>query len=322
MLDFFPSFTAPKAHLARAKVQTALRAYFHAGYDLDDDVSPFIKRRTFTQRKYGFGPNECGDWDLAMMLVATTNAVPTLFWTVVYVLSSPAIIASVREEVSAITSRSTDPATGETSMTITAGKFATHCPILCAAYQESIRLSNRQMSIRVAEEDTTVASSDKTFLIQKDSVLFIPSNIYSESPEIWGSNAHLFEPGRWLKEGAGVVDVGGKEAKDTERLQKKAFFPFGGGRHLCPGRHLAFAEILGMIALLVMGFDVVMADESRSGLSSAVAEKEEEGLLRVPAREYRFFGEAVPKPVGEYNVLVRRKKGFEGVRWGFDLGSA
>jgi len=321
MLDFFPSFTAPKAHLARAKVQTALRAYFHAGYDLDDDVSPFIKRRTFTQRKYGFGPNECGDWDLAMMLVATTNAVPTLFWTVVYVLSSPAIIASVREEVSAITSRSTDPATGETSMTITAGKFATHCPILCAAYQESIRLSNRQMSIRVAEEDTTVASSDKTFLIQKDSVLFIPSNIYSESPEIWGSNAHLFEPGRWLKEGAGVVDVGGKEAKDTERLQKKAFFPFGGGRHLCPGRHLAFAEILGMIALLVMGFDVVMADESRSGLSSAVAEKEE-GLLRVPAREYRFFGEAVPKPVGEYNVLVRRKKGFEGVRWGFDLGSA
>jgi cytochrome P450 len=162
------------------------------------------------------------------------------------------------------------------------------------------------MSIRVAEEDTTVSSGDKTYLIKKGSVVFIPSNIYSESPEIWGSNAHLFEPGRWLKDGAGAVDADGKEAKESERLQKKSFFPFGGGKHLCPGRHLAFAEILGMVALLVMGYDVVMADE---------------GPLRVPRRESRFFGEAVPKPVGGYDVLVRRKTTFEGVRWGFEFGS-
>jgi len=31
-------------------------------------------------------------------------------------------------------------------------------------------------------------------------------------------------------------------------------------KHLCPGRHFAFAEILGMVALLVVGFDVVMAE--------------------------------------------------------------
>jgi len=39
----------------------------------------------------------------------------------------------------------------------------------------------------------------------------------------------------------------------------------------------------------------------------------------VPGREYRFFGEAVPKPVGAYDVLIRRKREFEGVKWGFDL---
>jgi cytochrome P450 len=307
MLDFLPYFTAHKAHLGRAKVQTAMRAYFHSGHDRDDDVSPFIQRRTFTQRKYGFGPQEMGDWDLAMMMVATTNAVPTLFWNIVYVLSSPGIASSIREEVTAIMTRSTDPATGETSMVIGAGKFATHCPLLCAAYQESTRLSNRQMSIRVAEEDTTVASADKTYLVKKDTVIFLPSSLYSEDPTIWGRNAHLFEPARWLKDSAGAAGAGGKEAKEAERLQKKAFFPFGGGRHLCPGRHLAFAEILGMVALLVVGFDVVRA--------------EGEEPLRVPERASRFFGEAVPKPVGKYDVLVRRNKEFEGVRWGFDLGA-
>jgi Cytochrome P450 len=313
MLDFLPYFTAHKAHLGRAKVQAALRAYFNAGYDLDDDVSPFIKRRTFIQRKYGFGSDEFAGWDLAMMMVATTNAIPTLFWNIVYVLSSPSIISSIRGEVTAITARSTDPTTGKPTMTIDASKFATHCPLLCAAYQESMRLCNRQMSIRVAEEDTSVTSlaegePERTYLIKKNSVMLLPSSLYSEDPKVWGSNAHLFEPARWLKDSAGKV------AKEAERLQKKAFFPFGGGRHLCPGRHFAFAEILGMVALLVVGFDVEMADGKDAGTRP--------GAVRVPARESRFFGEAVPKPVGRYDVLVRRKKEFEGVRWGFDLGSA
>jgi hypothetical protein len=39
--------------------------------------------------------------------------------------------------------------------------------------------------------------------------------------------------------------------------------------------------------------------------------------LRVPEREYRFFGEAVPKPVGKYSVFIRRRTGVEHVKWGF-----
>ena len=76
-----------------------------------------------------------------------------------------------------------------------------------------------------------------------------------------------------------------------------------------------------MVALLVVGFDVVMADEAHSGsLSSGKDGEGVEGPLRVPTREYRFFAEAVPKPVGAYDVLIRRKKGVEGVRWGFEFG--
>jgi cytochrome P450 len=317
MLDVLPYFTAHKAHLGREKVQAALRPYFRAGYDLDDDVSPFIKRRTYVQRKYGFESDEFADWDLAMMMVATTNAVPTLFWNIVYVLSSPSITSSIREEVAAITTRTTDPKTGETRMIIDATKFSTHCPVLAAAYQESLRLSNRQMSFRVAEEDTSISAGDKTYFIKKNAVVLLPSSLYSEDPKVWGDNAHRFEPARWIKrEGQKEAD-----AKDVEKLQKKAFFPFGGGRHLCPGRHLAFAEILGMVALLVTGYDVVNAPpDGQTGTSPGG--QLESGTLRIPRRESRFFGEAVPKPVGKYDILIKRKKGLEDVQWGFDVGGA
>lgn len=326
MLDFLPYFTAHKAHVGRTKVQAALRAYFRAGHDLDDDVSPFIKRRTLTERKYGFDSDEFGDWDLAMMMVATTNAIPTLFWTIIYVLSSPGVTASIREEVLRITSSrppaataATDAATtGQTTrMVIDAAKFSTHCPLLCAAYQESMRLSNRQMSLRVAEADTSLSAAGRTYLVKKDAVVLIPSSLYSEDPKIWGSNAHAFEPERWLKRSAQKESSEVADAKDAERLQKKAFFPFGGGRHLCPGRHFAFAEILGMVALLVVGYDIINVPD-QPGAPGGLGEVP----LKVPMRESRFFGEAVPKPVGNYNVLLRRKKEFEGVTWAFDFGSS
>lgn len=38
------------------------------------------------------------------------------------------------------------------------------------------------------------------------------------------------------------------------RKRKQAFIPFGGGKHLCPGQHFAFAENLGFLAAVVLGF--------------------------------------------------------------------
>lgn len=43
---------------------------------------------------------------------------------------------------------------------------------------------------------------------------------------------------------------------EADRQRKAAFFPFGGGLHLCPGRNFAFAEILGLMSVLVTGFDI------------------------------------------------------------------
>jgi len=59
-----------------------------------------------------------------------------------------------------------------------------------------------------------------------------------------------------------------KEKVDDE-LRKAGYIPFGGGKHLCPGRNIAFAEILGTLAALLLGFEVRGTDG---------------GLIQVPSR--------------------------------------
>jgi cytochrome P450 len=78
-----------------------------------------------------------------------------------------------------------------------------------------------------------------------------------------------------------------KSEKDIgeDRVPKKAYFPFSGGKHLCPGMHFAFAEILGTTAALVLGFDILGIDGKllevpkigRSTMAEAVTKPEREG---------------------------------------------
>jgi cytochrome P450 len=57
----------------------------------------------------------------------------------------------------------------------------------------------------------------------------------------------------------GELDAAGCEKKEA---QVQGYFPFGGGKHLCPGRHFAFTEVMSFVATIVYGFDISMADGS------------------------------------------------------------
>ena len=84
--------------------------------------------------------------------------------------------------------------------------------------------------------------------------------------------------------------------KSTRRAQNQAYFPFEGGKHLCPGRHFAMMEILAFVAAIVAGFEI-------------------EGLKRVPERAFQKLGTAVRKPVGDVRVRIGRREGWGSVRW-------
>jgi cytochrome P450 len=168
---------------------------------------------------------------------------------------------------------------------------------------------------RVVTQDTTVSDANGTqYLLKSGAVLQIPTSVLQTSPEVWGPSAGSFDPRRFLKtgNGSGTIVIDGEEkakGKEEEKMQKKAYFPFSGGQHKCPGRHFATAEHLAMVAMLVLGFEITTLD----GKEIAVPRNRE---------GQRGISSGVGKPNDEFmrlQVKVERRRGWEDVTWRFKV---
>ena len=64
-------------------------------------------------------------------------------------------------------------------------------------------------------------------------------------------------------------------------------------------------EILGVVATVVLGYEMRMADGGR---------------LRVPGAKRQGMGVVVLHPEDGLDVLMKRRREFEGVEWRYDVG--
>ena len=153
-------------------------------------------------------------------------------------------------------------------------KFQTNCPLLLSSFRETLRLVDAATSVRSVTQDIQLTSSTRSsYLLKKGNVVQLPSGITHNNPAIWGSEAQKFNPRRFLPETQNSLP------KDIKKAQTQGYFPFGGGRHLCPGRHFATTEILAFVGAMVTGYVV-------------------EGV-KVPAMKFQKLGTAVRKPATE-----------------------
>jgi cytochrome P450 len=118
--------------------------------------------------------------------------------------------------------------------------------------------------------------------------------------EVWGSNKHDFNPERFL-------DWDDHKASRDRRL---VYMPFGGGRHLCPGRNLARAEILGIVSMLILSFEI----------EDGACPRQLQRPIIVPKLAPAKLGQGVGKPVyheagGALPVRFRKRKELQRVSW-------
>jgi hypothetical protein len=239
-----PSVIVPKAFNGRLASQNALQAYFIAGYNYDLDVSPYARARAELLRKSGFPEAEIGRVEIANIHVALGNASPTFFWLLLFIASDPQLTREIRAELSKIVT-ATDQE-GRHEMTIDITNISEACPLLLSAFQETMRLTDRQVATRIVREDTILSDSKNSYLLKKGATVQITGGIIHNSTTFWGPDAATFSPRRFLKPEPNSSKKAMPEVhKEQEKLRKKAFVPFGGGMHLCPGRHFASGEILG-----------------------------------------------------------------------------
>lgn len=138
--------------------------------------------------------------------------------------------------------------------------------------------------------------------MKKGNVVQMAIGVGHGMEEYWGEDVDQFKPERFL----GPKGESGDGPGNAKAI-RAAFLPFGGGTHLCPGRQFAFAEMMAVMATLLLGFKV----EPLQGTEWSL-----------PSFAKRSLVDAVTKPANHgdgFGMKIRRRQGWEGVRWRYEL---
>jgi cytochrome P450 len=274
-------------------------------------VSALIKSHSDILRRYGITDSDIGKADVGILHGATSNAALVFFWLCVHIFADVELKEEIRGELLAIATEQTGKtAKGRREMVIDISRVASTCPLLHAVHQEVFRTKMFSLVTRFITADTMVSDSQgMSYLLKAGSIVQIPTAVPQTSADVWGSDAHLFHARRFLKPTVGNKEALSEAKKEQEKLQKKAFFPFSNGVHKCPGKHFATVEHLGMVAMLVLGFEITTLD------GKAIT-------IPLNPEAQRSVSAGAGKPSNEFaklKVKVERRKGWEDVVWKFKV---
>jgi cytochrome P450 len=283
-------FAAPKSLAARKRVNKALEEYYAAHYDEHESVSDIMRKRAALSRQVGTSSEDLGILEFIIPWVGSTNTVPTFMWYFLNVFSRPELVKRIRAEVEAFAVIESAEGGGRV-VTLNASTIEKGCPLVAGAYRETLRVYVHNLGMRRVLRETTLRDPDngREYLLRKGVDVQWQSGVTHQLPSVWGESWDEFEPERF-------VDVPTSE----EKKRRGANIPFGGGKHLCPGRNFALAENLGFLAAIALGFEV-------------------EGA-RVPASKDPLMGVATRRPVWgdvEKRLKLQRRAGWEDVTWKF-----
>lgn len=283
---------------SREKLQQALGEYYSSRGDEDGTVAAVTRARSAVLRKHGLPDSEIGRFEASLLQLATGNTIPTTFWMVANVFARPDMVERLRAELEGLVQRRG----GGDVVSINIARFDEACPLLVSCYRESIRLSNHALCVRRVMEETVISDGQgRSYTLKKGCDVQIPAGFTHRAEDVWGSGAAAYEPDRFVGNQARLSAA-------AEKKKRSAYIPFGGGKHLCPGRNFAFAEILGASAALILAFDL-----SADGRGAPV---------RLPdmAATTIMGGASKPERLGEgMSLVMRRRQGWERVKFEFEV---
>ncbi|KAL1627500.1 hypothetical protein SLS54_002425 [Diplodia seriata] len=297
LLRPLPRYTAPRVWRARESLVAAFTAYYLAD-GLASDASEMALARFRSQRAAGATLADTARLEAGLALGLLSNTVPAAFWTLFELCSRPALLGDVRGELWREGAVSVDAETGVHTVDLAAVRDG--CGVLVGAFQETLRCRSKAMPVRMAYEDVVLGGSGggggEQYLLKKDAVVHMPSPAFHRNEGIWGagSSAEAFDPRRFVKSV--------EKAEGGRRMA--GFLAFGISPSLCPGRHFATGEVLALVAMLVLRFDVV---------------PEREGVWREPRVDAKSAAASFYTPVEEVRVVFKPRKEFEGVQWAYSV---
>lgn len=253
----------------------------------EEYASEAVKSSLATARKMDVSAEDYSRIEVFNISVATVNTVPTAVAMIQNILANTDLLRSLRKELEVILTTKETPYGRQAELDI--GRAEVECPLLNACYQEALRIGSTPTCNRAILEDVVLTDPDtgREILFKKGWRVSIPTFLLHNRDTFWGGDAESFKPEKFLPGGVATDSKG--------KVRTQGFVPYGGGAHLCPGRHLAKMEILASGALVIMALDF----------------EAENGFV---AQNYTLNSGA-KKPVGLENVKIRRREGWERVEW-------
>lgn len=288
----------PRSFKARQKLQTVMAEYYTAKHHISDPTTASITlNRANALTDYDFNGTEIALLECILPVVSTLNAVPTLYWLLLYILPDTSLVQKLRAEIEAALTISPPSPSGTRTITIDIGKFESHMPLLVSCYRETLRLCNHVVCNRRIMSDLTITDREgRSYLLKKGTDVQLPAGVTHRDTASWGPDADAFRADRFL--------ASAEKTTDADRVRKQAYMPFGGGRHLCPGRNFAFAEIVGCAAVMLVGFEIESVGLGWGDVKMA-GPKLSSGTVK-PVDGGRGLG-----------ARVKPREGFQGVEWRF-----
>lgn len=294
LMGIWPSVTARKAYVGREALVAAFREYIEERHYISegDDgegksigADAIVLERIRIARVHGFSTDGIARSELSFLFAGIVNTATTTFWALAHIFADRQLLQAVREELTVVTEPwdNTNKKLGRLSLK----RIIKGCPKLYAVYREVLRVGSNTFSTRLVKKDTTVTAAgvEGEIWLKKGGIVQIAGGVMHGNPDTWGDDVDVFNPKRHLKNNSK------QEESDAAKVNPAAFRAFGGGRTMCPGRHFATGEILGLLANLVMRFEIEGLDEA--------------GEIKLPKIEDRILPVHILEPVAGSPVRVR-----------------
>lgn len=249
------------------------------------------RARHLDYKARGLNTRSSAALDLGITFALSSNAVPATGWMLFHVLDlkNPALLNKVLKEISASTK-----ANGNLNVATLIAQ-----PLLQSIWTETLRLYADVLVTRNLPEDITLPldeSGKHHVLFRAGDDVFAPSFLGHHDSNVWSTEDapyDVFHAERFL-----VTDPKtGEETFSIARTTGK-FFPFGGGKTICPGRIFAKQEAMGAFAMVLSRFEFDFV---------GYVDVDKKATDQFPGMPKAFPGSGTLSPGGDMVVKIRRR---------------
>jgi cytochrome P450 len=272
---------------ARARLLTEMEALSRRidqaqkGVPVDSDIDmsdvssvAFGRSKVYEREGWTFAERAAGEF--ALLWGQNANTHPVLFWFLLYVYSTPGILARLRSAIAPFFKLSdTQP---REIISMDHSGLARNCHLLKACIFETYRMVNEPTSIRYVVRPITINEGNLAHTLKADTFVSAPHSLINYDPTIF-ADPDKFIPDRFLE----TDPKSGEQSARYGRLK-----PWGSGASICKGRTFAEREIVSLGAAILSLWDIEPVG----------------GTWTFPAM---VPGTGVKKPVQDIRVTISRR---------------